>query len=127
MAKKNQFLGVFENMEFEPYKFQEYPKVVGYRDSAKRDPIIVNDQREELRFISDGAPGAVKTREEELHDELEKRNLELELAKVELEKIKAEKEAAKLSQNSAAATTQGPAPAAAAPAVPARAKPASSE
>lgn len=95
MAKVQQFLGVFGNMDFPAYKFQEYPKVVGYRDEKKTDPILVADAREEVEFLTKGSPGAHKTREDELNEELERKALELELAKTELEKIKAQQEAAK--------------------------------
>lgn len=92
MAKNKVFMGVFENMDFPDYKFQEYPKVVGYRDDKRTDPILVNDAREEVEFLSKGAPGAVKSREEELADEREKMRIELELAKNELEQLKAKQE-----------------------------------
>lgn len=93
MAKAKQtYLGVFENMDFEPYKFKEYPKVVGYKDEKKSDPIIVADAKEEVQFITTGSPGAHRTREEELNAELEKRQVELELAKTELAEIKAKQE-----------------------------------
>jgi len=96
MARPNrQFLGVFENMDFPPYKFEEYPKVVGYRDEKKRDPILVANAKEEVDFITTGSPGAKKTREDELNEELERKALELEIAKKELETIKAQQEAAK--------------------------------
>ena len=89
MAKaKQSYLGVFENMDFPDYKFQEYPKVVGYRDEAKRDPIVVNDAREEVEFITTGSPGAHIPREEELEAELKKRQVELEEAKKQLEVLK---------------------------------------
>ena len=96
MARPNrQFLGVYENMDFPPYKFEEYPKVVGYKDEKKTDPIIVGDAREEVEFITKGSPGAHKTREDELNEELERKALELEIARKELETIKAQQEAAK--------------------------------
>lgn len=89
MAKaKQSYLGVFEHMDFPDYKFQEYPKVVGYRDEAKRDPIVVNDAREEVEFITTGSPGAHIPREEELEAELKKRQVELEEAKKQLEALK---------------------------------------
>jgi hypothetical protein len=87
MAKPRPYLGVYENMDFPDYKFQEYPKVVGYADAKKTQPIVVKDQREEVDFLTRGQPGAVKTREEELHDELERKNIELELAKQQLAEI----------------------------------------
>lgn len=94
MAKaKQNFLGVFERMEFPEYKFQEYPKVVGYRDEAKFDPIIVNDPREEVEFITTGSPGAHITREEELATELKLRETELEEAKKLLAEFKAQQQA----------------------------------
>ena len=94
MAKaKQQFLGVFENMDFPEYKYQEYPKVVGYRDEGKRDPIIVNNAREEVDFITTGSPGAHIPREEELQAELKKRETELEEAKKLLAELKAQQEA----------------------------------
>lgn len=93
MARPKQaYLGVFENMDFPAYKFEEYPKVVGYRDDKRTVPILVNDAREEVEFISQGAPGAVKSREEELADEKEKMRIELELARNELEQLKAKQE-----------------------------------
>ncbi len=86
MAKKPQpYLGVYGNMEFPDYVFHEYPKVVGYRDERKLHPIIVGDAKEELKFISEGAPGAHKTAEDELADQLNAKNLELEQAKAALE------------------------------------------
>lgn len=96
MAKtKPQFLGVYENMDFPDYKFQEYPKVVGYRDEKKKDPIIVGDAREEVEFITTGAPGAHITREEELQAELERKAVELEQAKKMLADLKAQQPAIK--------------------------------
>ena len=97
MAKQN-YLGVFQNMEFPPYTFSEYPKVVGYKDAKKTDPIIVGNAKEEVEFITTGAPGAHKTREDELNEELERKALELEIAKKELETIKAQQEAAKAAE-----------------------------
>lgn len=95
MARQKQaYLGVFENMDFEPYKFQEYPKVVGYRDEKKTDPILVADAKEEVQFITTGSPGAHKSREEELNDQVERQKVELELAKTELAEIKAKQELA---------------------------------
>lgn len=94
MAKqKQQFLGVFENMDFEPYVFREYPKVVGYRDAKREDPIIVNDPKEEVEFITNGAPGAVQSKEEELKAELDRKAVELEQARKQLEELRAAKEA----------------------------------
>lgn len=92
MAKVRPYLGVYESMEFPPYKFEEYPKVVGYRDEAKTDPILVGDAREEVEFITKGGPGAFKTREDELQAELERKQVELELARTQLAEIKAQKE-----------------------------------
>lgn len=90
--QKQQFLGVFENMDFPPYKFEEYPKVVGYRDTRKNDPIIVNDPKEEVEFITTGSPGAHISREDELQAELERRAVELEQAKKQLAELKAQQE-----------------------------------
>ena len=96
MAKaKPTYLGVFENMDFPDYKFEEYPKVVGYRDEKKTDPIIVADAREEVEFITTGSPGAHISREEELQTELERKAAELEAAKKQLAEIKAQQTAAK--------------------------------
>ena len=96
MAKvQPQYYGVFGNIDFEPYRYQEYPKVVGYRDEKKKDPIIVADPKEEVDFITTGSKGAYKTREDELNEELEKRALELRLAQEELKKIKDGQTAAK--------------------------------
>lgn len=96
MAKaKQNFLGVFEHMDFPEYKFQEYPKVVGYSDEAKQKPIIVNDAREEVEFITTGSPGAHIPREEELAAELKLRETELAEAKKMLAEFKAQQEAAK--------------------------------
>lgn len=93
MAKtRTPYLGVYENMDFEPYKFREYPKVVGYRDDKKTIPILVNDAKEEVDFITQGEPGAHKTREEELAAELERRNVELEQARQLLEEFKKNKD-----------------------------------
>lgn len=98
MAKaKKQYLGVFENMDFPDYKFEEYPKVVGYLDAKKTQPIIVADAREEVEFITTGSPGAHITREEELQQELERKAVELEAAKKQLADIKAQQEKAKAS------------------------------
>ena len=85
---KQQFLGVFEHMDFEPYTFKEYPKVVGYRDAAKTTPIIVNDAKEEVEFITTGSPGAVQSKEDELQAELDRKMVELEQAKAQLEALK---------------------------------------
>jgi len=92
MAKVRPYLGVYESMEFPEYKFQEYPKVVGYKDEGKTDPILVGDAKEEVDFITKGGPGAFKTREDELQAELERKQVELELAKTQLAEIKAQKE-----------------------------------
>lgn len=94
---KQQFLGVFENMDFPDYKFQEYPKVVGYKDEKKREPIIVADAREEVEFITTGSPGAHISREEELQAELDRKAMELEVARKQLAEIKAQQEKAKAS------------------------------
>ena len=94
MAKVRPYLGVYENMEFPEYKFQEYPKVVGYRDEKKTIPIIVGDAKEEVEFITKGEPGSFKTREDELQAELERKAVELELAKTQLAEMKAQKELA---------------------------------
>jgi len=96
MAKaRPQYLGVFQNMDFPDYKFEEYPKVVGYRDEKKTDPIIVGDAREEVQFISTGSPGAHISREEELQAELERKAVELEQAKKQLAELKAGQDKAK--------------------------------
>lgn len=94
---KQQFMGVFENMDFPEYKFQEYPKVVGYKDEKKKDPIIVADAREEVEFITTGSPGAHISREDELQAELDRKAMELEAAKKQLAEIKAQQEKAKTS------------------------------
>lgn len=94
---KQQFLGVYENMDFPDYKFEEYPKVVGYRDDKKRDPIIVGDAKEEVEFITKGAPGAHISREDELQAELERKAVELEQAKKMLAELKASQDKAKAS------------------------------
>ena len=95
--QKQQFLGVYENMDFPPYKYEEYPKVVGYRDEKKRDPIIVADAKEEVQFITTGSPGAHISREEELQAELDRKAVELEAAKKMLAELKASQEKAKAS------------------------------
>lgn len=92
---KKQFLGVYENMDFPEYSYQEYPKVVGYRDEKKRDPIIVADAKEEVEFITTGSPGAHISREDELQAELERKAVELEAAKKQLAELKAMQEKAK--------------------------------
>jgi hypothetical protein len=98
MAKaKQQYLGVYENMDFPDYKFMEYPKVVGYRDDKKNIPIIVADAREEVEFITTGSPGAHISREDELQAELERKAVELEAAKKQLAELKAGQEKAKAS------------------------------
>ena len=96
MAKaRQQFLGVYGNMDFPEYKFEEYPKVVGYRDDKKRDPIIVADAREEVQFITTGSPGAHISREDELQAELERKAVELEQAKKMLAELKTQQDKAK--------------------------------
>jgi hypothetical protein len=96
MAKaKPQYMGVFGNMDFPDYTFQEYPKVVGYRDDKKTDPIIVADAKEEVEFITTGSPGAHISREDELQAELDRKAVELEAAKKQLAEIKAQQAAAK--------------------------------
>lgn len=98
MAKaRQQFLGVYENMDFPDYKFQEYPKVVGYRDEKKTDPIIVGDARDEVAFITTGSPGAHISREDELQAELDRRAVELEEAKRQLAELKSQQEKTKAS------------------------------
>lgn len=98
MAKaRQQYLGVYENIDFPAYKFQEYPKVVGYKDEKKLDPIIVGDAREEVEFITTGSPGAHISREEELQAELDRKAMELEAARKQLAEIKAQQEKAKAS------------------------------
>lgn len=98
MAKaRQQYLGVYENIDFPPYKFQEYPKVVGYKDEKKLDPIIVGDAREEVEFITTGSPGAHISREDELQAELDRKAMELEAARKQLAEIKAQQEKAKAS------------------------------
>jgi len=96
MARQRQpYMGIYENMDFPPYKYEEYPKVVGYRDEKKRDPIIVADPREEVEFITKGAPGAHISREDELQAELERKAVELEAAKKQLAELKASQDKAK--------------------------------
>ena len=90
MAKaRQQYMGVYENMDFPDYKYSEYPKVVGYRDDKKTDPIIVADAKEEVQFITTGSPGAHISREDELQAELDRKAMELEVAKKQLAEIKA--------------------------------------
>ena len=101
MAKVRPYLGVYENMEFPEYKFQEYPKVVGYRDEKKEIPIIVGDAKEEVEFITKGEPGAFKSREDELQAELDRKAVELELAKTQLAEMKAQKELAESAKKAA--------------------------
>jgi hypothetical protein len=98
MAKaRQQYLGVYENMDFPDYKFEEYPKVVGYRDEKKTIPIIVGNAKEEVEFITTGSPGAHISREDELQAELERKAVELEAAKKQLAELKAGQEKAKAS------------------------------
>lgn len=98
MAKhRQQYLGVFEHMDFPEYKFEEYPKVVGYRDEKKQVPIVVANPKEEVEFITTGFPGAHVSREEELQQQVERQALELEVAKKQLAEIKAQQEKAKVS------------------------------
>jgi hypothetical protein len=98
MAKqRQQYLGVYENMDFPDYKYAEYPKVVGYRDDKKSDPIIVADAKEEVEFITTGFPGAHVSREDELQAELDRKALELDAAKRQLADLKAQQEKAKAS------------------------------
>ena len=101
MAKVRPYLGVYESMEFPPYKFEEYPKVVGYKDEKKEFPILVGDAKEEIDFITKGEPGAFKTREDELNAELERKAVELELAKTQLAELKAQKELAESTKKAA--------------------------
>lgn len=96
MAKARQnYLGVYENIDFPPYTFQEYPKVVGYKDEKKKEPIIVADAREEVEFITTGSPGAHISREDELQAELDRKAVELEAAKKQLAELKAQQATAK--------------------------------
>lgn len=96
MAKaKQQFLGVYENMDFPDYKFEEYPKVVGYKDEAKQFPIIVGNASEEVQFITTGSPGAHISKEDELKAELDRAAVELEQAKKQLADLKAQQEKTK--------------------------------
>ena len=98
MAKaRQQYLGVYENMDFPDYKFQEYPKVVGYKDDKKKDPIIVASPKEEVEFITTGFPGAHVSREDELQAELDRKAMELDAAKQQLAELKAQQEKAKAS------------------------------
>lgn len=108
MAKVRPYLGVYENMEFPEYKFQEYPKVVGYKDDKKQVPIIVGDAKEEVEFITKGEPGAFKSREDELEAELERKAVELELAKTQLAELKAQKELADAAKKPAPAVPNKP-------------------
>lgn len=97
MAKaRQQYLGVYGNIDFPDYKFEEYPKVVGYRDDKKTDPIIVADAKEEVEFITTGSPGAHISREEELQNELERKAVELEQARKLLAELKAGQDRAKV-------------------------------
>lgn len=89
MARANLFLGVYGNMDFPDYKFSEYPKVVGYRDEKKENPIIVLNPKEELEFISNGEKGVFVSAEDELKAELARKDVELELARKQLEELKA--------------------------------------
>lgn len=109
MAKVRPYLGVYETMEFPPYKFEEYPKVVGYRDEKKQVPIIVGDAKEEVEFITKGEPGAFKSREDELQAELDRKAVELELAKTQLAEMKAQKELADAAKKPAPSTANKPA------------------
>lgn len=108
MAKIRPYLGVYESMEFPEYKFQEYPKVVGYKDEKKEFPIIVGDAKEEIEFITKGEPGAFKTREDELQAELDRKAVELELAKTQLAELKAQKELADSAKKPAASGSNKP-------------------
>ena len=92
---RQQYMGVYENMDFPEYKFQEYPKVVGYKDDKKKEPIIVADAREEVEFITTGSPGAHISREDELQAELDRKAMELEAAKKQLAELKSQQEKAK--------------------------------
>ena len=94
---RQQYMGVYENMDFPEYKFQEYPKVVGYKDEKKREPIIVADAREEVEFITTGSPGAHISREDELQAELDRKAMELEAAKKQLAELKSQQDKAKAS------------------------------
>jgi hypothetical protein len=109
MAKVRPYLGVYESMEFPEYKFQEYPKVVGYRDEKKTDPIIVGDAKEEVDYITKGEPGSFKTREDELQAELDRKAIELELAKTQLAELKAQRDLAESSKKPAPSTPNKPA------------------
>lgn len=99
MAKaRPQYLGVFENMEFNSVP-SEYPKVVGYKDAKKVVPIIVADAKEEVQFITTGSPGAHISREEELQAELDRKAVELEQAKQQLAELKTHQDKLKLNVN----------------------------
>lgn len=96
MAKaRQQYMGVYANLDFPEYQFQEYPKVVGYRDDKKTIPIIVADAREEVEFITTGSPGAHISREDELQAELDRKAVELEQAKKQLAELKTQQDKTK--------------------------------
>ena len=48
---KEAFAGVYANMDFPPYKFREYPKLLGYKTGTK-EPIIAHSQSQEIEFLT---------------------------------------------------------------------------
>lgn len=53
MAKQQQYLGVFEGMDFGPYTYQHYPLMM-FKDGDKDSYLIVNDEEEEKAAEDDG-------------------------------------------------------------------------
>ena len=58
-----QYLGPFANIEFAPYKFEEYPKWVEKKDGTK---VLVKSQRDEILLATELAPDERAMQEKEL-------------------------------------------------------------
>jgi hypothetical protein len=66
------YAGVYEMLDFPEYQFQEYPKVMGYRDAAKTQPITVASKQEEDDFIAAPPLDAVSSPQEQALADLER-------------------------------------------------------
>lgn len=55
MPTRPPYQGVFEKLEFQPYKFAEYPKTV---KDANGKRVTVKTQREELAIVAEAAASA---------------------------------------------------------------------
>lgn len=90
------FAGVFEKMEFPPYKFVEYPKWITLADKSRR---LVQNQREELALVAeiseDGAKDPVVEAKIAAEQREAKALAEISELKAKLEALEAEKAAAR--------------------------------